>query len=392
MCYAIPGKVVEVNAGEVSIDYFGELRRAKNDFFKLTPGEYVYAQGGLVIQRISSQEAEPVLESWKELFLRLKEVDAALSKKNENLYQRANYIRLKHLGNACCVHGIIEFSNYCRNDCLYCGLRKSNVHLARYRMSINEIIKIAEDGINKLNFKALVLQSGEDIWFDEEKLSLLVEGIRQKGACLIILSIGERDIKLYEKLYTLGARAVLLRFETSNPDLYAKLRPGHRLERRLALIRKLRKIGYLIMTGFLVGLPTQTPEDIQRDIKITADLGTDLFSFGPFLPHPHTPLAKEAKPALKLILDTIARCRLNYPEAKILVTTAVETLDKEKGLQFGLLAGGNSLMINITPPQYQKLYEIYPERAGIDEDVRKKIKNTLKLLHSLGRAPVDLGI
>ncbi len=355
MCYAIPGKVVDIGENVVTVEYFGEERRARNDFFELNRGDYVYAQGGFVIQRISPQEAEAILETWQELFFKLKETDLRLTQKPQDLRQIANSLRQKNLGNSCCVHGIIEFSNYCRNDCLYCGLRCGNSALSRYRMDIREIVDVAQSGIRELKFKALVLQSGEDAWYDEEKLIKIVKEVMQESPALIILSIGERAIGLYEQLYKEGARGVLLRFETSNPDIYAKMKPGCTLKTRLDLINRLRDIGYLIMTGFLIGLPGQSQSDMLNDIQLTASLGTDMFSSGPFIPHPNTPLAASPAPSIEMALDTIARTRIINPQAKILIATALETLDKKDGLRSGLLSGGNSLMVSLTPRQYQRL-------------------------------------
>jgi biotin synthase len=390
MCYAIPGKIVAIQDNTVTVEYFGEQKRAKNDFFQLSCGEYVYAQGGFVVQKMSELDALPILESWKELFFQLQETDARLSRNPGSLYQRANYIRQKHLGNACCVHGIIEFSNYCANDCFYCGIRVSNDKLPRYRMPVEEIIATAKSSVRELGFKALVLQSGEDTWYDAEKLSGIVEEMR-KLEILVILSIGEREFAVYKKLYQAGARAALLRFETSNPTLYATMRPGHNLEDRIALINKLRGIGFLIMTGFLVGLPGQSAEDLMQDINLTGSLGTDMFSFGPFIPHPATPLAEEKLPSLDAVLKAIAHTRIMFPESKILATTALGALDKD-GIRFGLLSGANSLMINLTPKKYQPLYEIYPGHALKDADVKGQVEEIVHLLHSLGRAPTDLGL
>ncbi|MCM8765352.1 MAG: [FeFe] hydrogenase H-cluster radical SAM maturase HydE [Candidatus Omnitrophica bacterium] len=391
MCYAIPGKVIGIDDDLVTVEYFGERKQAKNDFFDLRLGEYVYAQGGFVIQKISEEEALSILDAWKELFFKLQEIDSRLSAKPENLYQQANYLRQKYFGNSCCVHGIIEFSNYCRNDCLYCGLRKSNGKLKRYRMGIEEIIETADYAVNRLGFKALVFQSGEDPWYDTEKICELIRMIRKKCACLIILSIGEREERLYQEAYKAGARGVLLRFETSNPLWYEKFRPGHIWEERVELIRKLNSLGYLIMTGFLIGLPGQRKEDVEKDIDLTATLNPEMFSFGPFIPHPDTPLGTSLKPSLEWILEIIARTRIKYPYSRILVTTALETLDRRNGLRLGLLSGANSLMINLTPEKYRLLYEIYPERAGLDLTVEERINSVIKLLQSLGRAPTDLG-
>lgn len=392
MCYAIPGKVTEINNHIVTVDYFGEKRRARNDFYELSFGDYVYAQGGFVIQKIPEDEALSILETWRELFFKLQEVDLRLADAPKNLYQRANSIRQKHLGNSCCIHGIIEFSNYCRNDCLYCGLRKSNHKLRRYRMEIEEILKTAEYAARELNFKALVLQSAEDFWYTQERLLDLVKQIMREFPVLLILSLGERDIDTYKKLYEAGCRGVLLRFETSNPLLYEKYKPGYRLGDRIDLIQKLKEIGYLIFTGSLIGLPKQDEEDLLNDIELVGSLESEMFSFGPFLPHPDTPLKDEPSPSLELVLNTLARARIMYPESRILVTTALETLDKEKGAKEGLLCGANSLMVNVTPFKYQSLYELYPHRAGTDLEIKERINAVLALLHAIGRAPTDLGI
>jgi len=207
----------------------------------------------------------------------------------------------------------------------------------------------------------------------------------------LILSIGERDLETYEQLYQEGARGALLRFETSNPSLYSKLRPGHVLEDRLRLIKKLAEIGYLVMTGFLIGLPGQSQEDLARDIELSGSLSPEMFSFGPYIPHPKTPLANERPPSLDAVLETVARTRLKFPESKILATTATATLDKD-GIKFALLAGANSLMINVTPQKYQPLYELYPNRQGLGISLPEQVSQTVKLLQSLGRAPTDLGL
>jgi len=392
MCYAIPGRVLDINKGVITVDYFGEKKKARNEFYELSSGDYVYAQGGFVVQKVSEKEALPVLEAWKELFFKLKEVDVSLCRASDTLYQRANNLRQKYHGNSCCIHGIIEFSNYCRANCLYCGIRKDNAAVRRYRMSPEEVIDTASRAVNELGFKALVLQSGEDVWYDEAKLSHIVTEIRKKAPCLIILSIGERELKVYEKLYEAGARGILLRFETSDPILYEKMRPGRIIKDRLDLIKGLHKLGYLVMTGFLIGLPGQAKEDILNNIKLTDSLAADMFSFGPFIPHPQTPLSDTALPSPEIILDTIAQVRIMNPKAQILVNTSFETLDRKNAVRLGLMAGANSLMINVTPRKYREFYDIYPNRAGIELDTPERIESILGVLRSIGRAPTDLGL
>lgn len=427
MCYAIPGKLVEIRDNIGIIDYFGEKKRARIDYSDVSIGDYVYAQGGLLINKIKEKEALEILDAWKELFFELKKIDAklprvqksgisesvleALNKVNSNrelskeellsllkivnkdelrlTFETANNIRQKKHGNACCVHGIIEFSNYCQSNCFYCGIR-SGRDIKRYRIDVDEIISIAKDAVIELNFKAIVLQSGEDIWYEEEKLIYLVKELRKLNI-LIFLSIGDRSPDTYKKLYEAGARGALLRFETSNKDIFNKIKPDTTLENRLELIKNLKSLGFVLATGFLVGLPEETCEDIINNILLTKSLKPDMYSLGPFIPVKDTPLEKSAFIDKNTLLKTIAICRLADNDANILVTSALETQNSAAKKE-GLLAGANSLMVNITPKEYRSLYRIYDERAGSEKGIKENINDTLGLLYSLGRAPTDLGV
>ncbi|MCK4909377.1 MAG: [FeFe] hydrogenase H-cluster radical SAM maturase HydE [Planctomycetes bacterium] len=390
MCYAIPGKIIELNDRTATVDYYGEQKKAYTDLLEVQIGDYVYAQGGFLIQKVPPKEAHDILSDWEELFFKLQEKDKKLSAHPKNLYERANAIRQQNQGNSCCVHGILEFSNYCRQNCLYCGIRRDNKELTRYRLEIPQILESVKYAYD-LGFKALVLQSGEDPYYDDDKLETIVKTIREKYPVLLFVSIGERSLSAYRRLYDAGARGVLMRFETCNPDAYKKVKPDSDLQNRLQLIRDLRKMGYLIVTGFLVGLPGEDKKDILENIKLTASLDAEMFSFGPFIPHPQTPLAETPMPKLTKLLRVIAEARLMNPESRILVTTALETLDQDAARQ-GLLAGANSLMINVTPPKYRKLYDIYPQRFGTDLDTQEHIDRVIGLLKSLGRAPTDLSV
>lgn len=422
MCYAIPGKLTDIKNNVGVVDYFGEKREARLDLIDARKGDYVFAQGGIIINKISKNEALKIIDAWRELFFKLKKADKELSKiknpaveifqkfnqknnlsrlemetllntndpdKIKVLYKFANHIRQKTQGNACCVHGIIEFSNYCRNNCQYCGIRNSS-KIKRYRMDAEQIISAAKNAVNKFGFKALVLQSGEDPWYTDDKLDYIVREIRNLGV-LVFLSIGQREQKLYEELYRAGARAALLRFETSNSLLFKKLRPGTTLNKRLKLINTLQNIGYIIATGFIIGLPNETDKDLLNNILLTKSLKPDMYSFGPFIPAKATPLEKHNAPDKNNILKTIAVSRLADKDAKILITTALVTLDKNAKKE-GLMAGANSLMLNVTPNKYKKLYSIYNNRASIGHNLKDSIELTLDLLKSLGRAPTDLGI
>lgn len=427
MCYAIPAKLVSINGQTGIIDYFGEKRKILLDLDDLSIGDYVYAQGGILVRKIPEKDALEILDHWKDIFFELKKTDATLAKIDQNklspnalavlqkinlrksltkeemlallelqdpqelqvLYEIANNVRQREHGNASCVHGIIEFSNYCHMNCHYCGIR-SNHDLPRYRMSIEEIITTTKDAVTNHGFKALVLQSGQDLWYDDAKLIKIVKEVRKMGV-LVFISLGSRSKETYHKLYEAGARAALMRFETSNKDIFAKLRPGTNLDERIELVKYLKKTGYILATGFMIGLPLETNEDIINNILLTKYLAPDMYSFGPFLPTKGTPLSDASKATKDLILKTIAISRFIDSSSNILVTTALETLDKTAKKE-ALLAGANSMMINITPTKYRRLYKIYDNKADLEKETSQNIQDTTRLLYELGRAPTDIGI
>lgn len=431
MCYAIPGKVIEIKDKAVTVEYFGERKKALNEIDGLKVGDYIYAQGGYVIKQIPEKEAHAILATWKETFFELHETDLRLSRldlqtkgidrrlgtildkaaeggklKDEELlyllnrekqeeldllYKVANFLRAKHLGNSCCVHGIVEFSNYCSQACSYCGISAHNQKITRYRMTKEEIVAAAFDAVENKGFKALVLQSGEDPFYSVDDLCEIIHNLKARCAVLIFISCGEVGIEGLQKLYAAGARGLLMRFETSNPKQYLEIHPGRELASRIEHLEAAYKTGYLIITGGLIGLPGQTREDLLNDILLAKKLNTEMYTFGPFLPHPETPLAKVAPPPIDEVLKVLAVSRISNPEnAKILVTTGFETLNAH-AREKGLMAGANSVMLNVTPKAYAKNYQIYPDRAHSGEDLQGQIEKTLSLLMDLGRAPTDLG-
>ncbi|MDO9572430.1 MAG: [FeFe] hydrogenase H-cluster radical SAM maturase HydE, partial [Candidatus Omnitrophota bacterium] len=212
---------------------------------------------------------------------------------------------------------------------------------------------------------------------------------------------GEIGIDGLEKLYQAGARGLLMRFESSNPKIYEDVHLGQSLESRLMHLKEAYKIGYLIITGGLIGIPGQSKEDILNDIFLAKELHAEMFSFGPFIPHPHTPFAAimpaqhppvRASAQVEEVVKVLAIARIiDHTQAKILVTTALETLSREAA-KSGLLAGANSLMLNVTPLAYRPFYAIYPNRAHQSEDINVQIESTVSLLRSLGRAPTDLEV
>ena len=427
MCYAIPGKVVEIADNHAIVDYFGERRKVRSDLTKVALNDYVYAQGGFIIHKIGKKEALEVLDIWKKVIDSLTTVDKKYSSKPKttnkrleklftksldgsltrdnllyllnltdeadigSLCEQANFIRQQKTGNSCCIHGIIEFSNNCVKDCYYCGLRCENEETPRYSMDIDEVIDAADDAVNKNAFKALVLQSGEDPSYTTEALVKMIRGIRERCDVLLFVSVGERSLECYKKMYEAGARGVLLRFETSNPELYKRLHKKSSHVERTRLLESLEDIGYIIATGSLIGLPFQTKKDIVEDILYAKKIGPEMYSFGPFLPNPNTPLADEEPLKLTELLKVLSVLRLAIPEARILVTTAMETLfpDDVKTI---ILSGAKSMMINVTPLKYRHFYSLYPNKKGMGQETRELIKEKTDILRSLGRAPTDLGV
>jgi len=262
--------------------------------------------------------------------------------------------------------------------------------LKRYRMTRLQIIEAARRAV-ALGFKALVLQSGQDC-YPVEMLADLIGELKSRFPLLIFVSFGELDRRGLEMLYTAGARGILLRFETSDAELYRSLHPESSLEKRVQVVREANEIGFLIITGSLIGLPGQTRRAIVNDLRLAVSLHPEMLSFGPFLPHPDTPLAGQSAPACREIVKFLAVARLLAPrQAKILVTTSLETLDPG-ARRLALQSGCSSVMLNVTPMEHRSLYSIYPDRAHSGDRVEQQIVETLDLLKSLGRAPTDLGV
>ncbi|MEI6438499.1 MAG: radical SAM protein [Candidatus Omnitrophota bacterium] len=433
MCYAIPGRVKDfVGEKFVTVDYFGEEKKAINELISLKVGDYVYAQGGFVISRVSASEAEATLSTWKDLFFELQEMDKKSSQltpwgkkrfdhvrslmersaagealssddilyllkikepaEREFFLSAANHLRQTIHSNSCCVHGIVEISNHCSAGCHYCGISCLNEGLTRYRMTADEIYESVRIAVEDYGFKALVLQSGEDPGRTVDELVEIVAEVKRRFGVLVFVSFGELGRTGLSRLYEAGARGLLMRFETSSPEMYGRLHPGCKLEDRLAEIRHAAELGYLIVSGSLVGLPGQTPEDIVRDLQLAKELNVEMLSLGPVLPHPQTPLAGVPKPEVIDIVQVLAAARFALPaQAKILVTTGLETLDANARRE-ALMAGASSVMLNVTPLEHRSLYEIYPGRAHQDDPVGEQIEGTIALLGSIGRAPTDLSV
>ena len=280
------------------------------------------------------------------------------------LYAAADRVREQIVGSQVELRGLIEFSNICRQNCLYCGLRRDNQQVSRYRLEEETILEIGQRAA-ELGYKTLVLQSGEDAFFTAERLAPILAGLKKLDVALT-LSIGEKTYEEYAALRQAGADRYLLRIETTDKELYEKLDPGMSWDNRVRCLRDLKKLGYEVGTGTLVGLPGQTMESLARDLLFFKELDVDMVGIGPFIPNPDTPLAKADGGTFDLACRMMALTRLLIPDANIPATTAMETLQPE-GRMLALQRGANVVMPNVTDTDYRKMYMLYPGKICLDD-------------------------
>lgn len=282
---------------------------------------------------------------------------------DEELRRRALALRRKIYGNKVFVRGLIEFTNYCKNNCYYCGLRCDNKNLQRYRLRADEILQCADEGY-KLGFRTFVLQGGEDAYFTDAVLVPLVTELHHRHPdAAITLSLGERSRESYARLRRAGAERYLLRHETANSDHYARLHPAAQtLANRKRCLQDLKELGYTVGSGFMVGSPFQTPLNLVEDIRFLQELQPAMIGIGPFLSHRDTPFRQEPNGDLHLTLRLIALLRIFFPHALIPATTALATL-AEDGRELGMAWGANVLMPNLTPEVVRKQYLLYDNKV-----------------------------
>ncbi len=301
----------------------------------------------------------------------------------EDLYRWADRLRHDTVGDDVHLRGLIEFSNICRNNCLYCGINRENLKVKRYRMSDEQLVTTAQRAAD-LGFKTIVLQSGEDMHYDQARMCRIIEQIKQLDVALT-LSIGEREYADYQAFRNAGADRYLLRIETTDVDLYHRLNPGMSWQRRHECLLMIKELGYELGSGIMVGLPGQTIESIADDLLYLRDMGIDMAGIGPFIPHPETPLAHEQGGTLELALRTMAIMRLLMPDINIPATTAMESLHPQ-GRIMALQAGANVVMPNVTEGEYRRLYELYPGKICVN-DTPAHCRSCIGLkIQSIGRS------
>ena len=282
--------------------------------------------------------------------------------------KQAQEVALLHFGNKIYIRGLIEFTNYCHNDCYYCGIRKSNPNILRYRLSPSEILSRCHIGY-ELGFRTFVLQGGEDNWFTTKRMAEIVAEIHSHFPdCAITLSIGERSRESYQALFDAGADRYLLRHETYDPVHYRRLHPDSlsAVHRRKCLW-DLKEIGYQIGTGFMVGSPFQTAENLADDLLFLKELNPQMVGIGPFIPHHDTRFSHEPPGTLELTLFLLGLIRLMIPKVLLPATTALGTISPQ-GRELGIRAGANVVMPNLSPTEVRKNYLLYDNRICTGEE------------------------
>lgn len=332
----------------------------------------------------------------KELIQKLKETQN-LSKKewislienrsvelSDYLFAQARKVRHQYYGKEIYVRGLIEFTNYCKNDCFYCGIRKSNANTTRYRLTKEDILTCCKSGY-KLGFRTFVLQGGEDGYFTDARLCDIVSSIKSSYPdCAITLSIGEKSYDSYKALFEAGADRYLLRHETFDSVHYKKLHPSSlTAENRQQCLWNLKEIGYQVGTGFMIGSPYQTSENLADDLLFIKSLNPQMIGIGPFISHHDTPFKDQTSGSLELTLFMLGLLRLMLPKVLLPATTALGTISPN-GRELGILAGANVIMPNLSPINLRKNYLLYDNKICTGDEAAESLNNLKRSMADIG--------
>ena len=308
------------------------------------------------------------------------------------LAESAVRLRRSIYGNDVFIRGLIEISNICRNDCLYCGIRRSNARCQRYRLTEEEILECCREGYD-LGFRTFVLQGGEDGFFQDDRLCALLHAIKKAHPdCAVTLSLGERSRESYQRLFDAGADRYLLRHETASKEHYEKLHPPElSFENRMRCLRDLKETGYQTGCGFMVGSPFQTPADLARDLYFIQEFQPQMCGIGPFIPHADTPFGKEPPGTVELTCYLLSIIRLIRPNILLPATTALGTLDPS-GREKGILAGANVVMPNLSPASVRKKYMLYDNKVSDGAESAQCVSSLAERMAAIGyRIVTDRG-
>lgn len=325
-------------------------------------------------------------EEWVDL------IDGRTSQVADYLFERARAVRDAHYGRRVFIRGLIEFTNYCKNDCHYCGIKAGNRNANRYRLTPSEIMSCCETGY-ELGFRTFVLQGGEDPYFSDDVMVEIVSAIRSRFPdCAITLSVGERSRESYQRLRDAGADRYLLRHETADPGHYAHLHPrALTAEARKACLYDLRGLGFQVGSGFMVGSPGQASRQLARDMAFLAELQPHMVGIGPFIPHSETPFAHESAGSLELTLFMLGLLRLMMPCVLLPATTALGTIDP-LGREKGMDAGANVVMPNLSPVERRADYDLYENKIHTGQEAAECCAELRERMAAIGyEVVVDRG-
>lgn len=303
------------------------------------------------------------------------------------LMEKAGSVRKRIYGKSVYLRGLIEFTNYCKNNCYYCGIRAGNKRIKRYRLTSDEILSCCDNG-NALGFQTFVLQGGEDPWYDDKTICSIIEQIKQKyPKCAVTLSIGEKSKESYKSYYRAGADRYLLRHETATEQHYQNLHPPEmKLENRKKCLYTLKEIGYQVGAGCMVGSPGQTLENLAEDLCFMQELKPHMVGIGPFIPHIDTPFGNEKSGSLSLTLAMLALTRILLPAVLLPATTALGTLTPEGRVQ-GLKCGANVVMPNLSPLEHRKDYSLYNNKLCTGNETAEAVDSLCTEIVSAGYMP-----
>ena len=306
----------------------------------------------------------------------------------QRLFDRADKVRRQHYGTDVYIRGLIEISSFCKNDCLYCGIRRSNANAERYRLSKEEIYACCAQGY-ELGFRTFVLQGGEDAYHTTEWVEEVVSAIKEKYPdCAVTLSLGERPQEDYEIWYKAGADRYLLRHETASRPHYEKLHPPQQsYQYRMLCLRNLKQIGYQTGAGFMVGSPFQSTDDLIADMRFLREFQPHMVGIGPFIPHHDTPFSDYPSGTLEQTLTMVALTRLTLPHALIPATTALGTIHPQ-GRELGLKAGANVVMPNLSPVAVRGQYSLYDNKLCTGEEAAESIAGLKRRVAEAGYSVV----
>lgn len=311
---------------------------------------------------------------------------------DQYLFAKADAVRREIYGNDIYIRGLIELSNYCKNDCYYCGIRRSNKNAARYRLTLEQVLDCCKAGY-ELGFRTFVLQGGEDPYFTDERLSEMISAIKSRYPdCALTLSMGEKSYASYLSYFNAGADRYLLRHETADATHYGKLHPDSMtLSTRRQCLYDLKKIGFQVGCGFMVGSPYQTPEHLAADLLFIKEFDPEMVGIGPFIPHRDTPFAGEPAGTLEMTLFMLGLVRLLVPHVLLPATTALGTIDPQ-GRELGILAGANVVMPNLSPQEVRNKYLLYDNKLNTGVEASEGIDSLKKSMERISyRIVIDRG-